>query len=217
MSATLSEHPEQGTLALKPSPWTTIRPPDSGRATGQLSFRAAADTAARKTPAAASTAPAAAEPAAAEPSSAEPAAAEPAAAPSVPAAVLPEPPTAAATAATPIVTTTEEPSAPEVAAADEPDTGLADRASVGHLIASQRYGTAALVARRYHLADAYGRLLDIAALADAARSETGPCASELRERLHESSWLQRVMVVAAFLADSHEASRLQVLDVVRDG
>lgn len=155
--------------------------------TGQLSFRAAADTAARKTPAAAPTAPAAAEPAAAEPSSAEPAAAEPAAAPSVPAAVLLEPPTAAATAATPIVTTTEEPSAPEVAAADEPDTGLADRASVGHLIASQRYGTAALVARRYHLADAYGRLLDIAALADAARSETGPCASELRERLHEFS------------------------------
>jgi len=155
--------------------------------TGQLSFGAAADTAARKTPAAAPTAPAAAEPAAAEPSSAEPAAAEPAAAPSVPAAVFPEPPTAAATAATPIVTTTEEPSAPEVAAADEPDTGLADRASVGHLIASQRYGTAALVARRYHLADAYGRLLDIAALADAARSETGPCASELRERLHEFS------------------------------
>jgi len=60
--------------------------------TGQLSFGAAADTAARKTPAAAPTAPAAAEPAAAEPSSAEPAAAEPAAAPSVPAAVFPDRP-----------------------------------------------------------------------------------------------------------------------------
>lgn len=76
---------------------------------------------------------------------------------------------------------------PENGTDEQPATELGNPVNVATLIASQRFGTAALVARRYQMADAYDRILDIAALAEAARSETGPCASELRERLHELS------------------------------
>lgn len=64
---------------------------------------------------------------------------------------------------------------------------VADRAKIGALISGQRYGTAAVVADRFGFDDAFHRILTVAALTDAARSETGPCASALLELLNELS------------------------------
>ena len=63
----------------------------------------------------------------------------------------------------------------------------ADRAKIGALISGQRYGTAASVADSFGLDGSYRRILTVAALTDAARSATGPCASELHELLSELS------------------------------
>ncbi len=153
--------------------------------TGQLSFRASRNTA--TTPDAAAPRQPTAQPAP-DPSQGIPSVSEPASETAEAAATLPAKPAATPTSPEPDNADdapdalTEDPAKLDVSTAE-----LADRANVGTLIGAQRYGTAALVARRYHLAEAYGRVLDIAALAEAARSETGPCASELRERLHELS------------------------------
>ncbi|MFZ0119852.1 MAG: hypothetical protein WAL99_10490 [Pseudonocardiaceae bacterium] len=91
---------------------------------------------------------------------------------------------------------------PSAVASPDADTGLhtstsgeqsggerivANRAKIGALISDQRYGTAAVVADRFGLDDSLRRILNVAALADAARSETGPCASGLLELLNELS------------------------------
>ncbi|MCW2749995.1 MAG: hypothetical protein JWR83_1105, partial [Aeromicrobium sp.] len=64
---------------------------------------------------------------------------------------------------------------------------VADRAKIGALISGQRYGMASVVADRFGFADSFRRVLTVAALADAARSETGPCAGALLELLNELS------------------------------